>query len=290
MFAARLKTSPASARTAGSMAASARARRVTSTGQSCPAAMQASTTSPGSSEFSTPRNRCARKLAMRSAVAAASRSSFTESNPPWAAVTAFRNRDVPAAFDERLQNANRSAAQRKRVCGTSRHDVDGACSGQRVESIRDGDERARIARRRTVFSATREIVLGNDGRHGGRRTLSERVRASHFALELGQLADQEASRDRTLRRPVPVGATAVVFASRPQVGAAPQQSVRCDAPCRRRCRVSCLEHDAVEGLPAQSTSGRLSNPRRKKNLASESRARYPQSLPRCTFAGFCPPC
>jgi hypothetical protein len=81
------------------------------------------------------------------------------------------------------------AAQRERVGGASRRQIQAEKAGQGVQSIRQADRDAGGAPRQRVAAAAGQVVLGEAHGHRAILALRPRVLAPHDALQLRELAD-----------------------------------------------------------------------------------------------------
>ena len=198
-----------------------------------------------------------------------------------------RCRASASAVERRASRAMRAGSARCRSRrGAGRTDRPSRSARARPRSSRrscPSDRRARRARRRRSSAARRPAPWATSAARSRRRPpsgspASARVVPAHHALQLGELADRAATRDR------PCTAAPRARASRRDAaerGDEPRRSARDLVADRLRAVAELgLEHDAVElRVPLRRTCFLRSSA--KKNFASDSRGAITRLVARC---------
>ena len=99
--------------------------------------------------------------------------------------------DVERPLERDAHDAERRATKRERVRAAARDEPDAEAADERVEAIRDGDERRDDLRRHRVARALRQIMVADRVGDARLEPLGERVVAPHQALQLGEFPDDQ---------------------------------------------------------------------------------------------------
>ena len=119
----------------------------------------------------------------------------------------FAQVERDAGLDQDPEHAERGAAKAIGVLGAGRFLADREDADQRVQLVGDGEREPGARRREQVTRETRQVLLGQGGRHLVGFAVVQGVVAPHDALQLRELADHRGQQVALgqLRRPLRVG-------------------------------------------------------------------------------------